>query len=141
MAGSQDFEVLTYHKPLKGCEDINWSKVDNPRVSNLLEKLSQFHYRVSFCPGKLNIAADCLSRIPKRFGQDLKQVEEEPVYRATAREEDNELMREIMEDEENIEVEVRQTLSNKDNPRDNPIISDMIKALNEDSSYKKLRGS
>ena len=49
------------------------SWIENPRVSNLLEKICAFNYKISFCPGKCNVAMYALSQIPKHFSEPVEE--------------------------------------------------------------------
>ena len=59
-----EFELFTDHKPLIYMKNMS---VHSSRVQRTMEELSEFNFKIRYIPGKLNDAADILSRI--RAGQ------------------------------------------------------------------------
>ena len=55
------FVILTDHRPLTF---MNNMAPHNARVQRIMEELSEYDFDIKYQPGKLNEAADCLSRLP-----------------------------------------------------------------------------
>ena len=60
-----DFTVISDHRPLEGSFTKHLSDITNARILRVREKLANFSFTVKWTPGKLNLAADALSRIPR----------------------------------------------------------------------------
>ena len=61
--GCQDLLVTTDHKPLvKIMSDRHLEDIENPRIENLKEKTLSWRFGIQHVPGKLNAAADAISR-------------------------------------------------------------------------------
>ena len=66
LKGMQHFKVCTDHRPLLGTFSKPLSRVDNPRIVRLREKVLDYNFSVAWVAGKENIIADALSRsVPK----------------------------------------------------------------------------
>ena len=65
LLGCPRFQILVDHKPLVPIlSDKQLDKIDNPRLVNLKEKTLAFTFDIECLPGKINLAADALSRYP-----------------------------------------------------------------------------
>ena len=66
LKGMQHFEVCTDHRPLLGTFSKPLSRVDNPGIVRLREKVLDYNFSIAWVAGKENIIADALSRsVPK----------------------------------------------------------------------------
>ena len=66
LKGMQHFEVCTDHRPLLGTFWKPLSRIDNPRIVRLREKVLDYNFSITWVAGKDNIIADALSRsVPK----------------------------------------------------------------------------
>ena len=65
LVGLPTFSLITDHKPLVPIlNDHSLDKLDNTRILRLRLKMQRFSFTASWVPGKLNAAADALSRAP-----------------------------------------------------------------------------
>ncbi|KAG1653254.1 hypothetical protein GQR58_025728 [Nymphon striatum] len=65
LLGLHHFEVITDHKPLRTiANNKNLATIDNPRMQRILEKLTSYHFTVSWIQGKSHCIPDALSRSP-----------------------------------------------------------------------------
>jgi hypothetical protein len=58
------FTVITDHKPLVGLFEKPLSEVPNARLQRLRLRTEGYHFNLQWQAGKLNVAADALSRAP-----------------------------------------------------------------------------
>ena len=62
----QHFEVCTDHRPLLGTFSKPLSRINNPRIVRLWEKVLDYNFSITWVAGKHNIIADALSHsVPK----------------------------------------------------------------------------
>ena len=69
--GCPDLTIVTDHKPLLGIlneRDLN--SIKNPRLRRLKEHTLDFSFTIRYCPGKMHLGADALSRYPSKVPQD-----------------------------------------------------------------------
>jgi hypothetical protein len=79
------FEIITDHRPLVPIlNDYCLDQIDNPRLQRLRIKLDRFNYHSTWVQGKLNLAADALSRAPLHQATAEDQVAEQDDHRYTA---------------------------------------------------------
>ena len=74
--GAEHFVVRSDHKALCGIESRAFSEVTNTRVLKLMEMCSVYSFSVEHIQGKLNVVADCLSRMPLWTG--VEESDREP---------------------------------------------------------------
>ena len=80
LQGSDNFEVLTDHKPLIGIFKKSVAEIENPRLQRIREKLIPYNFTIAWTPGKTHNIADTLSR-----GPVFSPAEEEDQIFATCR--------------------------------------------------------
>ena len=68
--------VRSDHKALCGIESRAFSEVTNTRVLKLMEMCSVYSFSVEHIQGKMNVVADCLSRMPLWSG--IEEQDREP---------------------------------------------------------------
>ena len=76
--GAEHFVVRSDHKALCGIESRAFSEVTNTRVLKLMEMCSVYSFSVKHIQGKLNVVADCLSRMPLWTG--VEELDREPEH-------------------------------------------------------------
>ena len=64
LLGQEHFVVVTDHKPLKGIFTKDMSTIENVRLRNYREKLTEFTFQLQWREGKTHFIADALSRAP-----------------------------------------------------------------------------
>jgi transposase InsO family protein len=64
LLGCNDFMVITDHRPLLGTFTKPLSEISNARLLRLREKLTDYRFSLTWCPGKSHFIADALSRSP-----------------------------------------------------------------------------
>ena len=65
LLGCDNLEIITYHKPLvRLFADRQLKDILSPRLFRLKEKTLNYKFSIRYKPGKLNTAADALSRYP-----------------------------------------------------------------------------
>ena len=64
LAGVQQFEVWTDHRPLVGAFSKHLHTLTNQRLMRMREKVTSFNFTVIWTPGKNHQIADALSRVP-----------------------------------------------------------------------------
>ena len=64
LRGISDFTVVTDHRPLVGIFAKSLQDLDNKRLTRYREKLVDYSFKVTWCPGKDHLIADALSRAP-----------------------------------------------------------------------------
>ena len=74
--GAEHFVVRSDHKALCGIESRAFSEVTNTRVLKLMELCSVYSFSVEHIQGKMNVVADCLSRMPLWSG--IEEHDREP---------------------------------------------------------------
>lgn len=63
--GCPKLTVITDHKPLLGIfNERDLGSIKNPRIRRLKEATLDYHFSIKYCPGKLHLGADALSRHP-----------------------------------------------------------------------------
>ena len=70
LRGNQGFSVITDHKPLVGIFNKPLHDLGNERLYRFRERLVDFNFEVSWCPGKSHFVADALSRAPVFPGEE-----------------------------------------------------------------------
>ncbi|MEL6803413.1 MAG: ribonuclease H family protein, partial [Bacteroidota bacterium] len=59
--------IITDHKPLLGIlNNRELGSIDNPRLRRIKEHTLQYDFQIMYCPGKLHVGADALSRHPTK---------------------------------------------------------------------------
>ena len=69
LSGLDYFRVLSDHKPLVGLWTKPLAEISNMRLLSFVEKMMPYSFTVEYFPGKMNMAADCLSRTPVGWAQ------------------------------------------------------------------------
>ena len=70
--GCPRLTVVTDHKPLLGIfNDRDLGSIKNPRIRRIKEHTLEYHFSIKYCPGKLHLGADALSRYPVSHITDL----------------------------------------------------------------------
>ena len=64
VAGVQQFEVWTDHRPLVGAFSKHLHTLTNQRLMRMREKVTSYNFTVIWTPGKNHHIADALSRAP-----------------------------------------------------------------------------
>ena len=67
--GLASFTVYTDHRPLVGVWGKPWAEITNPRLLSFVMKICTYNFELKYLAGKLNLAADCLSRAPLGWAQ------------------------------------------------------------------------
>ncbi|KAJ1184493.1 hypothetical protein NDU88_001299 [Pleurodeles waltl] len=73
------FLVRTDHKPLISLFTVKGKDHATPRIAKWIMGLEGFNFDMQYVPGKRNILADCLSRLPRKGGQGEADETLEPV--------------------------------------------------------------
>ena len=69
-------DSITDHLPLVACFRNDLQQQGNARIAGIREKLQGFTFQVEFLAGKLNVLADCLSRMPSMKKFDKEELDE-----------------------------------------------------------------
>ena len=64
LKGIPHFSVITDHRPLLGVFSKPLSRIANPRLVRIRERILDFHFSMAWLKGKSNVLADALSRHP-----------------------------------------------------------------------------
>ena len=64
--GCPNLIVASDHKPLLGIfRDRDLGTIMNPRIMRFKEKTLRYRFKIVYCPGKLTLGADTMSRYPQ----------------------------------------------------------------------------
>ena len=76
--GCPKLMVVTDHKPLLGIlNNRDLGSIKNPRLSRIKEHTLEYDFEIRYCPGKLHVGADALSRHPTGVKSTTSQCSDE----------------------------------------------------------------
>ena len=74
--GCPNLYVITDHKPLLGIlNGRDLGSIKNARIRRLKEQTLDFDFKIKYCPGKMHIGADALSRYPVQHPESGTEAE------------------------------------------------------------------
>ena len=69
--GCPNLTIVTDHKPLLGIlNERDLGSIKNPRLRRLKEHTLDYSFNIRYCPGKMHLGADALSRYPSKIPHD-----------------------------------------------------------------------
>merc|ERR1712105_431795 len=105
--------VYTDHRPLKNIDMRSFTQVENERVGRLMERIAKYGLTVRYLPGKQNVVADALSRIPRGWGEASCAQDSLPGGPLE-------------------EISIRHTFSTRSDYKSDPVLYEMASVLDED---------
>ena len=95
--GMDDLIVATDHRPLLGVFERPLGEIDNPRLSNLVNKTLWYKFRMVHVPGKENHGPDYISRNFRPVFKELKKDGVPSVGRARAPSTEGDIKQRVVE--------------------------------------------